>query len=319
MRLHPFRRALTGVLVVAGIFLAGRTALPVGSAAGAHPRSPVSTSTSVPTATSSHLMLRTERVSPSDLEIDGDLVGLPRGATRYLTREDLLELPQVRATAANDSNLAMPAKLSGVALETLLQRLSAAPKSDMMIAICDDKYHAHYPHAYLTLHRPLLVLEVNGKPPEGWPKDPEGFEMGPYMISHPNFKPAFHILSHGEEPQIPWGVLRLEFRDEREVFAAIAPRGPHAQEPAVQAGFRIAQQNCFRCHNMGTEGGEKAGVPWSAVSKFATQAPEFFAAYVRDPKAKNPRTQMPGSPGYDDATMNALEAYFQTFEPSAKP
>jgi mono/diheme cytochrome c family protein len=265
------------------------------------------------------MTLRAVRVSPSDLEIGGDLAGLPPGTTRYLTRDDLLALPQVRTTAANDSNFSGPAKLSGVALGELLQRLSAAPKSDMVIAICDDKYHAHYPRAYLALHRPLLVLEINGKPPAGWPKDPEGSDMGPYLISHPDFKPAFNILSHAEEPQIPWGVLRLEFRDENEVLGAIAPNGPHASDPAVQAGLRIAQQNCFHCHNMGSQGGEKAGVPWAALSRFAVQTPDFFAAYVRDPKAKNPRTQMSGNPGFDDATMGALTAYFQTFSPQAKP
>jgi mono/diheme cytochrome c family protein len=263
--------------------------------------------------------LRAKRVSPLDLEIGGDLAGVPQGSTRYLTRDDLLAFPQVRARVTNDSNFGAPVKVSGVSLEQLLSRLSAAPKSDMVIAICEDKYHAHYSPTYLALHRPLLVLEVNGKPPEGWPKDPEGSRMGPYMISHPDFKPAFTILAHAEEPQIPWGVLRLEFRNENEVIGAIAPQGPHRNEPAVQAGFRIAQQNCFHCHNRGEEGGGKAGVPWAVLSKFASQTPEFFATYVRDPKAKNPRTQMSSNPGFDDATMGALIAYFQTFSERSKP
>ena len=317
MRRSSSRQWLTGLLVVGGFFLFGRMALPLERAAPAQPQASSSTSTS--NSTVSGVTLRTARVSPSDLEIGGDLAGLPPGSTRYLTRDDLLALPQVRITVANDSNFSGPVKLSGVALEELLQRLSAAPKSDMVIAICDDKYHAHYPRAYLALHRPLLVLEINGKPPAGWPKDPEGNDMGPYLISHPNFKPAFSILSHAEEPQIPWGVLRLEFRNESEVLGAIAPRGSHANDPAVQAGFRIAQQNCFHCHNMGSEGGEKAGVPWTALAKFAAQAPDFFAAYVRDPKATNPRTQMSGNPSFDDATMSALTAYFQTFSTQAKP
>ncbi len=38
-------------------------------------------------------------------------------------------------------------------------------------------------------HHPVLVLEVNGKPPAGWPKDSveHKFDMGPYMISNPKF------------------------------------------------------------------------------------------------------------------------------------
>ena len=38
-----------------------------------------------------------------------------------------------------------------------------------------------------------------------------------------------------------------------------------------------------------------------------------FAAYVRNPQASNPNAQMVGNPGYDDATIHALIAYFKTF------
>jgi hypothetical protein len=34
---------------------------------------------------------------------------------------------------------------------------------------------------------------------------------------------------------------------------------------------------------------------------------------VRDPQSKNLHAEMPGNPGYDDATMQALIAYFRTF------
>ena len=188
----------------------------------------------------------------------------------------------------------------------------------MVLAICDDKYRANYPGEYIAAHHPLLVLEVGGKPPSGWPKDSggHGFDMGPYMISHARFTPSFKILPHADEPQIPWGVVRLELRDEKEVFGAIAPRGPHANDEDVQAGYKIAQQNCFRCHNSGDEGGRKSGVSWPILAVLATRMPTLFTEYVRDPVAKNPKTQMAGSPEYDDETMRALIAYFRTFAPA---
>ncbi len=105
-------------------------------------------------------------------------------------------------------------------------------------------------------------------------------------------------------------------RDEKTVFGAIAPHGAHAADSGVQAGFRIAQQNCFRCHNMGAEGGEKSGVPWMALSQIAAASPELFAKYLRDPVAVYPKAQMPGNPEYDDATVKAIMAYFQTFWPA---
>ena len=118
--------------------------------------------------------------------------------------------------------------------------LGAAPAADMVVAICDDKYRANYPRAYLAAHHPLLVLrDERASRRRAGRKNPRntGYDMGPYMISHAKFTPSFKILSHSDEAQIPWGVVRLEFRDEKAVFGAIAPRGPHAQDTAVQDGL----------------------------------------------------------------------------------
>ena len=98
--------------------------------------------------------------------------------------------------------------------------------------------------------------------------------------------------------------------------AARTERGRHAAH--LVAGYRIAQQKCFRCHNMGREGGQKAGRPWQVLSAWAAASPEYFAAYVRNPQAKNPHAQMPGNPAYDDATLGALRAYFETFASQEK-
>jgi mono/diheme cytochrome c family protein len=266
------------------------------------------------------LQPRVQRTSPADLEIGGEIFGVAAGSSRYLTREDLRNLPQVTFTVSDDTNFKGGTQVRGVLLEDLLRALAAHPDSDLAIAICDDQYHAHYPRAYLADHHPLLVLEVNGQPPEGWPKSAEGDQsMGPYMISHRKFTPGSRILAQTEEPQVPWGVVRLEFHNERNFFERIAPRGPTASHVAVQAGYRIAEQNCLRCHNAGDVGGQKAGHPWLVLSAWATASPKYFAAYVRYPQAENPRAQMYPNPEYDAATLNALIAYFQTFSVPEKP
>jgi mono/diheme cytochrome c family protein len=264
--------------------------------------------------------LHDHRLSPSDLEVGGDLANLPPGTTRYVTYDTLLTLPQVTYTVKDDSNFTGPTEVSGVPFEKLGRLLGASPAADLVVAICDDKYRTNYPPTYLAAHHPLLVLKINGQPPERWPKDAEGhgLDMGPYMISHPNFTPSFKILAHQDQAQIPWGVVRLEFRSAETVFAAIAPSGKPSSDPVVQAGFRIAQQNCFRCHNQGAEGGQKAGRPWLVLSAWANASPEYFSAYVRNPQSKNPHAQMPGNPRYDDATLQALTDYFRTFT-SEKP
>jgi mono/diheme cytochrome c family protein len=265
------------------------------------------------------VQLSTKRTSPSDLELGGDLVGVPPHSTRYIAREQLLALSQVTYTVTNDANFSGPTKISGVTLDELIQVLTAKPQSELAIAICSDKYEAHYPRAYIEAHHPVLVLKINGKDPADWPKAPEsGADMGPYLISSPDFKPSFKILSHEDEPQIPWGVVRLEVQSEAVVFNAIRPRLPGAASPEVQDGFRIAQQNCFRCHNSGDEGGAKAQRPWTVLATWAQASPEYFAAYIHDPKSKNVASQMPGFPNYDAATLHALTEYFQTFTEDAK-
>jgi len=265
--------------------------------------------------------LHEKRRQASDLEVSGALAGVPPGSTRYITREELLAMPQVDFTVTGDTNFRGPTRIRGVRLEDLAGRLAASPEADMVVAICDDEYRAGYPHDYLAAHHPVLVLEVNGRPPSGWPKaaGDQNASMGPYMISNPDFTPSFKILSHTDEAQIPWGVVRVEFRDEKTVFAAIAPRGPHGHDREVQDGFRIAEQNCFRCHNAGAEGGQKSRRSWPSLAAIAATAPKDFAAYIRAPLARNSRAQMPGNPEYDDATLNALTVYFSTFSQTAKP
>lgn len=266
------------------------------------------------------LTLHATRTSPLDLEVGGELAGSPLSSTRYITRDDLLALPQTTFVVKNDANFTGPTEVSGVLLEELIRKLGAVPKSDMVVAICDDQYRANYPQAYIAAHQPLLVLRVNGQPPAAWPKDAEGHGqfMGPYMISHRKFLPSFKASAYGDEAQIPWGVVRLEFRDESAVFEAITPRGPGAGDEAVQHGYWIARQNCFRCHNNGNEGGTKAGRPWLVLSAWATASPDYFAAYVRNPQAKNGHAQMPGNPEYNDKIIAALTAYFQTFSVPAQ-
>ena len=274
----------------------------------------------VAVSTQSFPALHEKRQLPSDLEVSGALASLPQESTRYITREQLLAMPQTNFTVADDTNFTGPTKIRGVKLEDLARELGASPASDLVVAICDDGYRANYPHAYLAAHHPVLVLEVNGQPPAGWPKAAEdrASDMGPYMISNPRFTPSFKVLSHVDEAQIPWGVVRIEFRDEKVVFGAIAPPGPHAQDREVQDGLRIAEQNCFRCHNSGREGGQKSARSWRLLGARAAGSPSDFAAYIRDPIAKNPSAQMPGNPQYDDATLAALTAYFRTFSGPAK-
>jgi len=256
-------------------------------------------------------ILRVERSSGGDLEVGGDLVGVATGSTRYVRYEDLLQLPQETYRVSDDSNFRGTTEISGVALSALAQMLGQS--ADMMVAICYDRYRTNYPADYLSAHHPLLVLRINGKERDHWPTSAEGGSMAPYLISHPVFKPSFKVLSHEDEPQIPFGVMRIEFRRESVVFGAIHPRGDWPANSRVEQGFRIARQDCFRCHNMGAEGGQMAGKSWLDLSAVAKADSARFKQIIRDPASVTATAKMQGEPGYDDATLDALTAYFRTF------
>ncbi len=254
-------------------------------------------------------LLHATRQAPTDLEVGG----LISGAGQFISYQDLLQLPQVTFTTAHDSNFPAPAQVSGVALDQVRRLLGGG--GDMVVAVCRDGYRSNYPASYLTAHHPVLVVTVDGKSQESWPKAENGGALGPYVVANPSFEPSFKVLSHDDEQQIPFQVVRLDFRNESEVFGPIAPRGTFAPGSPVMDGYRIAQQNCYRCHNMGDEGGHMASLAWPVIAAMAKGSPEFFAKYVRNPQALNPRSRMAASPGYDDQTITALRAYFVTFAP----
>jgi mono/diheme cytochrome c family protein len=264
---------------------------------------------------------REKRSSGLDLEVGGDLAGLPAGSVRYIAREDLKALPQVTYTVTDDPNFGGAVQVHGVELEVLAREFAGSGEKALIVAVCGDLYRAHYPQGYVEAHRPVLVMEVDGEGPASWPKSKEGSgsAMGPYLISHPHFTPSFKVLGNGEEAQIPWGVVRLEFRNEEAIFGEIAPRAVNAGEAEVQAGYRIARQNCLRCHGPASYGRLKGQITWSGIAFFADSSPRGFAAYVRNPRSVAQNAQMPGNPAYDDATVEALIAYFRTFLVKAKP
>jgi hypothetical protein len=261
---------------------------------------------SAQTAPNSPLLHATQQ-APTDFEVGGAI----SGAGQFISYHDLLQLPQVSFMASNDSNFPAPAHLGGVALDQLRRLLGAG--GDMVVAICRDGYRSNYPASYLAAHHPVLVLTVDGNSQESWPKAENGGPLGPYVIANPSFTPGFKVLSHNDEAQIPFQVVRLDFRSESEVFGPIAPRDTFAPGSPVMDGYRIAKQNCYRCHNMGAEGGHMASLAWPVVAAIAKGSPDFFAKYVRNPQALNPHSKMAASPEYDDQTIAALRAYFVTF------
>jgi len=260
--------------------------------------------------------LKEKSASSQDLKLSGDLPGLPPGSVRYITYDELDHLPQVTFKVSDDPNFNGAAEVGGVYLDEVLRALKIPEQGTLIAAICDDEYEAHYTSDYLRAHRPILVLHLDGKPLAQFPRTADGGAYGPYLVSHASFQPRFHILAHAEESQIPNGVIELRFLKQDQVLDAIKPRGSFAAGSPQLEGYRIAEENCFRCHNAGSYGGHKAGRSWSSLAHIAQADPKGFAAYIKDPQSQDPTAAMPGNPEYDDATLHLLTAYFQTFAPA---
>jgi hypothetical protein len=264
------------------------------------------------------LPLASQRSSPQDLEISGDVPGIAQGAKQFVRYADLSRLTQVTFTIKDDSNFSAPVKLSGVPLDALLPALGMAGGKQLIAARADDGYEAHYTAEYRAAHHPFLVLRIGGQEPANWPRGPDGENYAPYLISHPSFTPASHVLAQKGEAQIPYGVIGLRFLDQAAVLKELLPPGAGSGGSPDMQGYRIALQNCLRCHREGDIGGTKSPFGWPQMALIAQGNPTAFGKYVVRPNSVNPEANMPANPEYDAATITALTAYFRSFAPEEK-
>jgi mono/diheme cytochrome c family protein len=273
----------------------------------------------IPGTAPQRIPVAAQRSSPQDLEVSGDVPGIPPGGKRFVGYTDLSRLAQVTFTVKNDENFLDPVTLSGVSLDAIMAALGIGGATQLIAASADDGYEAHYTAEYRAAHHPFLVLRIGGQEPAKWPKGPKGENYGPWLISHPSFSPAFHVLAHKDEAQIPYGVIGLRFLDEAAVLKELRPPGAaSAASPAMQ-GYRIALQNCLRCHREGDIGGTKSPFGWPQMALIAQGNPSAFGKYIVRPNSVNPEANMPANPDYDAATIAALTAYFRSFAPGEKP
>jgi mono/diheme cytochrome c family protein len=270
---------------------------------------------------SSGALLQSKRSSATDLQVTGMIAGIAPGAVRYISYKHLLKLPTVTIPIQPDDNFTeLPHQkivITGIYLDVLAKSLGVLPGADLIVAICSDRYHAHLSREYTQQHRPILALKIDGLPVNTWAKKTHNKSPGPYFITQAAFTPSFKVLSYDEMPQIPAVIAGLDFNSSPYVFGSIAPSAIDASNPEIDAGYRIAKQNCLRCHNMNSTGGTKAGRTWQTLGTRAATSPATFERLIRDPKSIDPNSSMPPNPSFDDAIVKALQAYFQAFSAKA--
>jgi len=72
--------------------------------------------------------------------------------------------------------------------------------------------------------------------------------------------------------------------------------------------------NCTRCHSVGGQGG-RMGPDLTHVGADPSHTPQWLADHVRNPKAHNPGSRMPGFQGrITDPDLNALGVYLASLK-----
>lgn len=253
------------------------------------------------------------RRSASDLELTGYLA--TRSAVRplYLTSQELGRMPQVQFLIDDDPDLpGVSMRVAGVELRSLL-RILADGKADLIDVTCTDGYRSYYPIEMIAAHDPVLVLTIDGAEPRTWAARTRHEDPGPYLILYDRFRPGWRVLSHVDRPQLPTNAVRIAFDTQADAFAPIRPSATELKSTAVQAGYRIAQQNCIRCHASGGTGGSKSSRTWEQLGTDARDRPDWFVRFVKEPTSVSAGVSMPANREYDGATLAALTAYFQLF------
>jgi hypothetical protein len=77
----------------------------------------------------------------------------------------------------------------------------------------------------------------------------------------------------------------------------------------------IAINECFSCHNAGAYGGGMAQKPWPVLAIHAATNADYFRKMVTNPQQFKPGVAMPDHKFWDDATFEAVEAYFKATLP----
>ena len=263
-------------------------------------------------------LLHNTRQSSQDLEVTGLLRDLPAGQSAYIRYADLLALPQSKATIDDNPDYKGQLHISGVSFETLASALGVLPQSDLVDALCTDRYRSHFPAEYIAQHHPILVLTIDRKPLAAWSAATHQYDPSPYVVMYPHFIPSFKVLAHQDQPQLPDNLIRLNFTTQAATFNPLAPRGTFAPNSPELQGFAIAKQNCLRCHFLSNSGGTKSGRTWQSLGTWAREQPAFFQSYVSNPAKLEPHAHMPANPTYDQPTLAALTTYFRTFSAPTK-
>jgi cytochrome c2 len=256
------------------------------------------------------LELHPARSSPSDLALTGRLAGVPAGETRYVSWTELRALPTSKLKLTGEF-VPGEQEVTVLFLSDLWAALPRGEGVDTLFATCNDGYASIYREAFITDYRPFLVLEINGAGPDRWPPPGLKYNPGPYVITvATSVAPAVAGLLDPSHKR-PWGVTMLELANFSESDKGAFTGRWATLSPAAEAGREIWINSCACCHRGPSPmfSGTKSDRPFSVLVAYASEAPDYFKKYVRDPKSVMASAKMEAHPHYSDENLKDLMAF----------
>ncbi len=165
-------------------------------------------------------------------------------------------------------------------------------KIEDVVFTCLDGYQAVVPSKRFTEHDAFLVFERTGQPEFQVINSLQGNEVV-------SLAPFYLVWDNKNKPELkaesgkgwPYQVKAISFLNAEERFPKIAP--PKSSPPPVKRGFVAYQKNCFTCHAVNGDGGNKSidlVLPFSPVEYWKE---DWLKRWILNPTELRPGTTMP--------------------------
>ncbi len=165
-------------------------------------------------------------------------------------------------------------------------------KIEDVVLTCVDGYQAVIPTARFLKHDAFLAFERQGSGEFMVTNTLQGNERVP-------LGPFYLIWDNREKPDVkaegahgwPYQVKSVSFLNAVDRFPKIAP--PKGSPPPVKRGFVAFQKNCFSCHAVNGDGGNKSidlVAPFSPVEYWRE---DWLKRWIVNPAELRPTTTMP--------------------------
>ncbi len=158
---------------------------------------------------------------------------------------------------------------------------------------CTDGYQPEVPVSQLQKFQSYFGFERAGSPNFLMINKLQGSEkilLGPFYLIWDNLKSP-ELRAKGAKGW-PYMLASVDMVRSEERFPHMAPPARSAEN--VHRGFEAFRANCFACHKVNGEGGDKSfdlNQPVSVTEYFKN---EWLKKWIRDPQSLRPGTSMPG-------------------------